>query len=145
MIKFILKIGLVLVVGIVGYNYFLGDATEKAQSREMVGKVRDIGGDAWKLLKSEKVKMNEGKYDDALDKLDKLYADLKDRAQKVKDSGALDRLNELVERRGELEDLLRSEGDELSTEGKRKLDDLTQDTEVLMHEMEAKSQPTAPQ
>ncbi|OAV42699.1 hypothetical protein [Lewinella sp. 4G2] len=144
MIKFIIKLGLVLVVGLVGYNYFFGDAEEKEQSREIVGKVKELGSDAWALLRSEKQKMDDGKYDDALDKLDNLYGELRGKAQDIKDSGALDRLQELSERRGELEELLRQEGDELSAEGKRKLDDLTQDTEVLMNEMEAKSKSAAP-
>lgn len=138
MIKTIIKLGLVLVVGLLGYNYFLGDVEEKAQSREIVGKVGDLGKDAWNLLKSERDKMKDGKYDDALEKLDGLYTSLKGKAQDLKDSGALDRIDELNERRKELEDMLASEGDELSADGKRKLNDLTAETEDLMNEMEEK-------
>jgi len=138
MIKTIFKLGLVLLVGLLGYNYFFGDVEEKAQSREIVGKVGDLGKDAWNLLKSEREKMKDGKYDDALEKLDGLYSSLKGKAQDLKDSGALDRIDELNERRKELEDLLASEGDELSADGKRKLNDLTAETEDLMNEMEEK-------
>ena len=144
MIKFIIKIALVLVVGLVGYNYFFGNEAEKEQSREMVGKVRDLGSDAWNLLRSERSKMKEGKYDDALDKLDNLYGDLRERAERIKDSGALDRLRELDDKRQEIEDALSRDGDKLSRADERKLEDLTAETEDLMHEMEAKGKSDAP-
>jgi hypothetical protein len=144
MIKTIIKLGLVLVVGLLGYNYFLGDVEEKEQSREIVGKVGDLGKDAWNLLKAERQKMKDGKYDDALEKLDGLYSSLKGKAQDLKDSGILDRLDDLDERRKDLEGLIGEEGSELSSDAKRKLDDLTAETEVLMNEMEEKSSPAAP-
>ena len=144
MIKTLIKLGLFLVVAVVGYNYFLGDEAEKQQSREFVGKVGDLGRDAWNLLRSERTKMQEGKYDDALDKLDHLYGDLRERAEKIKDSGALDRITELDRRRRELEEAIGNGDDQLSRDAKRKLEDLTSDTEVLMHEMEEESRPPAP-
>ncbi|MBC6995542.1 hypothetical protein QWY85_12975 [Neolewinella lacunae] len=144
MIRTLLKIGLLLVVGLLGYNYFFGDAEEKAQSREIVGKAGELGKDAWNLLVSERQKMREGKYDDALEKLDGLYTSLRGKAKELQDSDALARIQELNERRLELEKALGSDGSELSSAAKRKLDDLTADTEELMNEMETKSQPAAP-
>jgi len=138
MIKTIFKIGLLVVAGLLGYNYFLGDAEEKAQSREIVGKAKDLGKDAWNLLKSERTKMKEGKYDGALEKLEGLYGNLKERAGELADSDVLDRINKLNERRNELEEALKNADGELSSEGKRKLDDLTAETEELMNEMEKK-------
>ncbi|MEM1357875.1 MAG: hypothetical protein AAGF89_06735 [Bacteroidota bacterium] len=145
MIKTIIKLGLLLVVGLLGYNYFFGDVEEKAQSREIVGKVSDLGKDAWNLLKSEREKMKEGKYDNALEKLDGLYSSLKEKAQDLSDSDALQQIKDLNERRKELEDLLTEEGGELSQDAKRKLNDLTSDTEELMNEMETKSQSATPE
>lgn len=144
MIKTLLKLGLVLVAGLLFFNYFFGDVEEKAQSREIVGKVGDLGKDAWNLLKSERQKMKEGKYDDALEKLDGLYASLRGKAQDLKDSGLLDRIDELNERRKQLEDAVGEKSGELSADAKRKLDDLTAETEELMNEMEAKGQPEPP-
>jgi len=107
MIRTILKLGIIVVLGLLGYNYFFGDATEKAQSREIVGKAKDLGKDAWELLKSERTKMKEGKYDGALEKLDGLYGNLKERAGELADSDALSRINELTQRRDELEKALK--------------------------------------
>ncbi len=140
MIKTLLKIGIILVAAILGYNYFLGNPEEKAQSREIVGKVGDLGKDAWNLLKSERQKLKEGKYDGALEKLDGLYSNLRDKASELKDAGLLDRIDELNERRKELEQSLNKDAGELSADAKRKLDDLTAETEELMNEMEAQGQ-----
>lgn len=69
MIKSILKVGLLLVVGILGYNYFLGSPEEKAQSKEILNKAADVGKAGVGLLKEEIGKFKSGKYDDALDKV----------------------------------------------------------------------------
>ena len=145
MIKTLLKLGVLVILGLLGYNYMYGDAEEKAQSREIVGKARDLGRDAWDLLKSEREKLKEGKYDNALDKLDGLYTDLKDKASSLRDSDALQQLRDLDERRAELKELIGSGEGEPPAEAKRKLDNLTADTEELMNEMEAKGQPAPPQ
>jgi gas vesicle protein len=145
MIKSLIKIGLLVVAGLIGYNYFFGTPEEKAQSREIVGKATDLGRDAWNLLKSERVKLQEGKYDDAIEKLEGLYRDLATKAEELKDSDAIRELGKLSERRAELEELLKKDGGELSEAAKRQLDDLTADTEELMNEMEAKGKSSPPQ
>ena len=144
MIRTLFKLGLLVVIGLVGYNYFFGTDVEREQSREIVGKVGDLGKDAWNLLRGERQKLREGKYDDALDELDGLYGKLRDRAEELRDSELIDDLQRLNERRRELEDQIAAEAQQPSAEAKRKLDELTADTEELMHEMEEKSQPGAP-
>ena len=142
MIKTIIKIGLLLVAGVLFYNYFFGTEVEKAQSREFVGKARDLGKDAWDLLRSERQKMKDGKYDGALDELDALYTDLRERGRALKDSGVLERLRDLEQRRRAIEDELATDATaEPAADTKRKIEDLTVETEALMNEMEAKSQP----
>ena len=143
MLRTLIKLGLFLVVALLAYNYFLGTPEEKAQSRVIVGKAKDLGAEAWKLLKTERTKMKEGKYDDALNRLETLYVDLKNVAAEANDSETLQRLEELGKRRKDLESELRGD-DKLTPADQDKLDELTSDTEDLMHEMEAQSQPPAP-
>ncbi|CAH0999901.1 hypothetical protein LEM8419_01158 [Neolewinella maritima] len=143
MIRTLVKLGLLVVVTLLAYNYFLGTPEEKASSREIVGKVRELGSDAWQLLRSERTKLKEGKYDDALDRLESLYANLKEVAVTTRDSETLQRLEELGQRREAIEDRLRGSED-LDAKEQQQLDELTSDTEDLMHEMEAKGQSPAP-
>jgi len=69
MIGRLLKFGILIVIGLVGYNYFFGTAEEKAKSKDIIGKVSDIGKAGVGLIKEEVAKFKEGKYDSALDKI----------------------------------------------------------------------------
>jgi hypothetical protein len=139
----ILKLVLILVVGLLAYNYFYGTTEEKEQSRLIVDKARDLGSEAWNLLKTEREKMRQGKYDDALDQLEDLYGSLREEARELGESDFARELEKLTERRSDLERVL-EKGGELSKAAERELDELTADTEDLMNEMEAKSKSGAP-
>lgn len=100
----LIKLGLLLVAGILVYNFFFGDETEKAQSREIFEKVGDLGRAGINLLRSEKEKFDDGKYDDALDKIGNLFAQVKDKAEDLNDSELLRDINRLEKKRQELKE-----------------------------------------
>lgn len=104
MIKSIVRVGLFLVAGILVYNYFYGSDTEKEQSKQFFQEVKDLGGIAWDLLKSEKEKLDEGKYDEALDNIGGLFERMKSEAEKG--GQAITRINDLELERQNLEDRL---------------------------------------
>ena len=148
MIRTLIKFGLLLLVCVVGYNYFFGNETERAQSERIVGKVRDVGRDAWDLLRSEKQKYREGKYDGAVDKvgdsvegMGELLRRLNRTARDLEDSGALERISELQDRQRELEAELENETPE-SYNGQnqerieREVENLLRSTEEVMNRMD---------
>ena len=137
------KLVLLLVVGLVAYNYYYGSPRERAQSRRIVNQARELGSDTWELLRGEQEKLQSGKYDDALERLDDLYGDLRERVDRIGDRTLEERLSELGRRRRDVERELPAE-DTLTRRARRELDALTDETEALMHEMEAKSKPGAP-
>ncbi len=139
----LIKLALLLVIGLLAYNYFLGTPDEQQQSRVILGKAKELGGEAWDLLRSERSKMKEGKYDGALDRLEALYASLKEQAEAMGDSDALGELGRLSKRRVTLEEQL-NDGTVSTKLTRVELDRLTSETEALMHEMEAKSRTAAP-
>ena len=159
MIRKALRLIIILVVGILVYNMFLGNEAEKENSREVFSKIKEVGVAVKDLLKSEKSKFDEGKYDDALDKVGSVFQNLKRRAQDI-DEKYVDRIAELEETRKELEsrladlskeeeELPESYGDDTNfaeTERKiekarkqitRELDNLVEKTEKVMQEMDA--------
>lgn len=147
MIKSAIKVGLILVVGILSYNFFFGTPTEKEQSKEVFSKAKDITKSGWNLLKAERQKFKDGKYDNAVDKIETgvdkmkdIYAVLRDNAKKVKDSGILDKLDELEDRRKEIEDVLSSENPDSYDTKKLKSDwkDLMNETESMMEDIDEK-------
>lgn len=150
MIKSIIKIGLLLVVGILVYNFFLGTPTEKAQSQKVFNKGKDVIVSVGDLLKSEKSKFDSGKYDTALDKIGSAFDGIRDKANEIKDSDYLDRLNDLDEKRKELQEELsgiaQDANDEFTSKGderkadkiKGEIDKLMENAKRLVNDMDTK-------
>jgi len=142
MIGKIIKLGILVLIGLVGYNYFLGTPEEKEKSKEIIGKVTDIGKAGVGLIKEEVAKFKEGKYDRALDKIHgglisakeklvdkggKLLDNIEDwESKKETWSKERDRLKDLFENASEEEkealseeiQKLNEEGEQLEEEGK---------------------------
>ena len=150
MIRTVIKLGLVLVVGILAYNYFLGTPEEKAQSQKVFDKVEDVFVSVGGLLKSEKEKFDAGKYDEALDRIGTAFDDLKNKAQELQDEDYLGQLRDLEEKRDALQNevnKMAEENDiteEFTSKGERRsaekleneLKDLMGEAKTLMRDME---------
>ncbi len=102
MIGFLFKIVVLIVIGVLSYNYFFGTGEEKAQSSKVFGQVKDVAVSVGDLAKSEKDKFDAGKYDAALDKLGKAYAVAREGAQDL-DAGVLKRIGGLEKRKEALQ------------------------------------------
>jgi len=148
MIRSIIKLGMLLVVGILVYNFFLGTPEEKAQSQKVFDKGKEVVVSVGDLLKSEKEKFDSGKYDTALDKIGNAFNGIRDKANEIQDSGYLDRLNDLDKKRKELQDELseiaQDANDEFASKGderkadkiKDEIDKLMDNTKRLINDME---------
>ena len=121
-----------MVVGILVYNFFLGTPEEKASSKRIFNEIADVGKSVGQLIKAEKEKFDQGKYNDALQKMGNIFNDLK---EKAKDSGdLLDRINDLEEKKENLEKEL-----ELTEKGEteeQKAKELTRELEQLIEKTE---------
>ena len=73
LIKTAFKLIFLLVIGVVGYNLFGGTDDEKAKSKEVIDEVKGAGVAIYGLLKSEKKKFDEGKYDEVGDNLESTF------------------------------------------------------------------------
>lgn len=99
MIRSLIKLGLLVVIGIVIYNYFFGTPEEQesskqvfAKSKEAFVKVKDVGKDVFILLSSEKQKFDAGKYDVAIQKMGTILTDLKSVAKDNNNFGFLQKI-----------------------------------------------------
>lgn len=156
MLKSLIKVGLLLVAGILVYNYFFGTPEEKAQSKEIFTSVKDLTKSTFALLKQEKAKFDEGKYDEAVDKIGGLLDDLKGKAEQLKDNKELlDQIAALEQKRQRLSEEIDQEVpenyDNTSTERpvmdstsrkhiEEEWEDLVRKTEHLMEDMDKKGQ-----
>ena len=103
MFKLLFRLVFVIVVGVLVYNYFLGTQEEKDTSRAIFQSVKQLGKSTWGLLKSEKAKLDAGKYDTALEKINTLFGQLRSHARENRDQGALNRLQQLDQERQSIE------------------------------------------
>jgi basic membrane lipoprotein Med (substrate-binding protein (PBP1-ABC) superfamily) len=153
MIKSLLKLLVILVLGILIYNYFLGTDQEKQGAKKIFGEMKDVGVAVKDLLKSEKEKFDAGKYDKAVDKIGNVLDGLKRNAKDF-DEKYLDRIDELEAKRKEISRALQdyeqeSEhigqgSDEFMPKGgqdtskiKQELEKLLRETESLIEDMES--------
>ncbi len=144
MIKNLLKLAFFVLIGILVYNYFWGTPEEKASSERIFSEVKDLGRATWDLLKSEKEKFDEGKYDNALQKIGTLFSNLREQAERLNDQEALSKLRELDEKRNRLQERMNEvesqPSDSLNQQERKIIDedwrDLLRETEDLMERME---------
>lgn len=159
MIGKLLRLIVVVVIGILVYNLVLGNDTEKESARKVFGEIKEAGIAVKDLLKSEKQKFDEGKYDDALNKVGNVFSKMKRRAQDI-DEKYVDKIAEMDDKRKDLERRLAElieeeeampdsygEDDQKFVRAEKKIDkereqitkemdDLVEDMEKVMKEME---------
>ncbi|MEO6039693.1 MAG: hypothetical protein ABIQ93_14865 [Saprospiraceae bacterium] len=103
MIRSLFKLAVLLVVGILIYNYFFGTNSEQEQSKQVFGQMRNVVVSVGQLMKSEKSKYDAGKYDKVLDKLGDTYKAVRNRA-KYLDEKVITRLDELEAKKARLQE-----------------------------------------
>ena len=77
MFRFLFKILILLVIGVLAYNYFFGNSEERTQAKAVVSEIKDAGRAVGNLLNTEKTKFDNGKYDKALDKMSMMLQKMK--------------------------------------------------------------------
>ncbi|HRH81977.1 MAG TPA: hypothetical protein PLW81_13110 [Thiobacillaceae bacterium] len=101
MIGFVVKVVVVIVVGVLAYNYFFGTVEEQAQSAKVFAQMKEVAVSVGQLARAEKEKFDAGKYDAALDKLAGVYRTAREGAKRL-DAGLQKRIGDLEKREGEL-------------------------------------------
>ena len=115
MIRSLLRVAFMLVICIVGYNYFLGTPSEKDTSKKIVGQGKDLFNSVRDLVRTERDKYDEGKYDKAISGVKDVFGKIRETADNNK--GILDDLDKLEVRRKQLEQDLK-EINEMSASAK---------------------------
>ncbi|MFK7775175.1 MAG: hypothetical protein AB8F94_23755 [Saprospiraceae bacterium] len=156
MIRSVIKFGVLLVIGIVAYNFFLGTPEEKEKAKNTISKAKeagkviggallDLGKDGVALLKEERAKFQEGKYDKAVEEVGGLISKIK---SQVEGAGGemMDRVNDLEKQKEAISDELskaKESAGEMSEEEKEKLkkkfDELTEKTGEVLRDLEKKN------
>ncbi|MEO6758685.1 MAG: hypothetical protein ABIO24_04465 [Saprospiraceae bacterium] len=103
MIRSLFKLAIILVIGILIYNFLFGTGQEKEQSKQVFGQMRNVVVSVADLMKSEKSKYDAGKYDKVLNKLGDTYQAVRKQA-KFLDDKVITRLDELEAKKASLKE-----------------------------------------
>jgi hypothetical protein len=100
--KYLVRLALLLIVGVLVYNYFLGSEEEKATSEKVFKQVKEVGRSIGDLVKNEREKFKDGKYDTAFDKLGEAYEKLKGKVDNEESGEDREVLKELEKQKDNL-------------------------------------------
>ncbi len=92
MIGKLIKWGLIILIGILVYNYFYGTDKERETSAQIFQEVKELGGSVKDALSQEKKRFEEGKYDGLVNKLDGVWEDIKSNLSSNTDPEQITRL-----------------------------------------------------
>ena len=141
MIKGLIKIALLLIVGILCYNYFFGDPEEKATSQKVFDEIKDVGTAVKDFVVDEHQRIKDGKYKKVLDKIDDTLTGIEAKVKNM-DPETIEEYKELKRESKRMEDELNNvqedETSKLSKEDKKaiesKLQDLLEKTNDFLKE-----------
>lgn len=77
MIRFLIKVVLIAVIAILGYNYFFGNEKERRQTENVIEHIKNAGSSMWDLLKGEKKRIEEGKYEEVMENIEQVIDKMK--------------------------------------------------------------------
>ena len=132
----IINLVLVVLIAVLGYNYFFGSKDEKSESREIVAQVKGLGKSIGELIMNEKEKLESGKYDGLFEKVETIFKKIESQIRSD-DRQRREQLEDLEEDKRNLEkevkdaeenEVTRDKKDELEV----KLRELLEKTEKLL-------------
>lgn len=89
----LISLAFMLILGVLVYNYFLGDEVEKQQAKEIFKEGKELGRAIKSLVKSERERYDEGKYDSIVSRVKSAVG--KDKDLEVQYSSQLNEIEEL--------------------------------------------------
>ena len=132
---------LLAIIGLISYNYFYGNAKEKAQAQRVFGEVNDVFISVKDLVLLEKEKFDAGKYDKAIHQINAVFKDVRENSQDIS-ADLKERFAKLEEEKSHLEqqiDLQKSDDALTLSEKEKTVEDfrkLIEKTETLFQDME---------
>lgn len=146
MIKFAVKLLILGLIGLLGFYFFMGSPEDKERAKAVFAEVGDLLGELGDFIMAEKAKFDRGDYQDELDRIRELVAEVKSKASglsSLQESAngvqaiLLERKAADLERLANKEDLTEEEIAEL----KEKLGELQSETRELAGAGEGSSLP----
>lgn len=143
--KRIFSLVVLLVIGLIVYNQFYGTDEDKERGQVVVKETKEAFKSIFNLLKAEKDNYDEGKYEDALEKVGAIFKNVGEKVESLGDEFP-DRFKELEEKKSAIEEKLDNKKESIKNPENRtntvsdkeledELKDLLKDLEKLTDDM----------
>lgn len=138
MIRFLVRIALLCIIGLVCYNYFFGQADEKAQSKRIFQGVGSVFTEVRNLVRTEH---DKGTFDKALTKMDDVLQKLKTHADDTNDPNLKQQVVTLEQRKNQIQQDANANAQETSANNNKgivgNMHDKAQTSESVAHDIES--------
>lgn len=142
----LIRILIMLLLLVFAYNYFVGDEEEKKSTETVISNAKDLISSIGTVIKSEKEKYNDGKYDNAIDKLGNLFTAIQsnfgfhgsdpDKKLEKLEREKLEIEQEYLKLENEPDSVRETKKEELN----RRLEELLSDAEKVLEKLERKKE-----
>lgn len=139
--RFIVKVLLIILLGLIAYNYFFGDDTERETSSLVVDNAKQLGQSVWEMIKVEKDRFSEGKHQEMMEHVGTTIGFIKENKETLNISDI--EMQDLEQQKLELDSLILQtteknlDNDSFSDKTKDKLQQLLNQLEKIINKSES--------
>lgn len=135
MIRKLISLVILAVIGLMGYNMFFGTEEDKARGQAVAKETKELVGSVVGFLKAEKENYDSGKFDNAMQKLNKAVKNVSQKAQEI--GGSMpERVRQLEEKKNQLDELIQTNKNSKMADPKKESDKIKDEMSDILKELE---------
>ncbi len=135
MIRKLISLVIFAVIGLMGYNMFFGTDEDKARGQAVAKETKELVGSIFGFLKAEKENYDAGKFDNAMDKMNKAFKNISQKAKEV--GGDLpERMKDLEQKKDQLDRLIEVNKNSKMADPKKENDKIQDEMSDILKELQ---------
>jgi len=135
MIRKLISLVILAVIGLMGYNMFFGTEEDKARGQAVAKETKELVGSVIGFLKAEKENYDSGKFDNAMQKLNKAVKNVSQKAQEI--GGSMpERVRQLEDKKNQLDELIQINKNSKMADPKKESDKIKDEMSDILKELQ---------
>jgi len=135
MIRKLISLVILAVIGLMGYNMFFGTEEDKARGQAVAKETKELVGSVIGFLKAEKENYDSGKFDNAMQKLNKAVKNVSQKAQEI--GGSMpERVRQLEDKKNQLDELIQIKKNSKMADPKKESDKIKDEMSDILKELQ---------
>jgi len=135
MIRKLISLVILAVIGLMGYNMFFGTEEDKARGQAVAKETKELVSSVVGFLKAEKDNYDSGKFDNAMQKLNKAVKNVSQKAQEI--GGSMpERVRQLEDKKNQLDELIQINKNSKMADPKKESDKIKDEMSDILKELQ---------